>query len=86
MARVTVRLTPRAGRDAIDGWDGEILRVRVAAAPTGGRANDALIRILAKALRVAPSTIVLVSGAGSRTKTVDIANHTMQELLEMLEP
>ncbi len=33
-ARITVRLTPRAGRDCIDGWDGDVLRVRVSAAPS----------------------------------------------------
>ena len=72
MARITVRLTPRGGRDAIDGWDGDVLRVRVAAAPVDGKANDALLRLLAKALGVAPSRVTLVSGAQARLKSVDI--------------
>ena len=72
MSRITVRLTPRGGRDAIDGWDGDVLRVRVASAPVDGKANDALLRLLAKALGVAPSRVTLVSGAQARVKTVDV--------------
>ena len=70
---VTVRLTPKAGRDQIDGIvrqsDGRsVLRVRVAAAPSGGEANSALTRLLAQTLRVAPRDITLVGGATSRIK------------------
>jgi len=71
--RLTVRLTPRGGRDAIDGWttDG-VLRVRVAAAPSDGAANEALTRLLAGVLDVPPSRVRVVLGAASRTKTVAI--------------
>ena len=85
MTRVTVRLTPRGGRSAIDGWDGDTLRVRVAAAPVDGGANDALLRLLAKALGVAPSRLTLVSGAQSRTKTVDIDGMSGDEIRRTLE-
>ena len=80
MARITVRLTPRGGRDAIDGWDGDVLRVRVASAPVDGKANDALLRLLAKALGVAPSQLVLVSGAQSRVKTIDVGVLDVDEI------
>lgn len=76
VARITVRLTPRGGRDAIDGWDGDLLRVRVAAAPVDGKANDALLRLLAKALGIAPSRVTLASGAQARVKTVDVDGMT----------
>ncbi len=72
MARITVRLTPRAGCDAIEGWRDDVLRVRVAAAPVDGAANAALIRLLAKALGVAASRVTIVSGATGRTKTVEV--------------
>ena len=72
MARITVRLTPRAGRDAIEGWRDGMLRVRVAAAPVDGAANAALIRLLAKALSIAPSRVTIVSGASGRTKVVEV--------------
>jgi uncharacterized protein len=79
VARISVRLTPRAGRDAIDGWDGERLRVRVAAAPVDGRANEALLHLLAKTVGVAPSRVALVSGAQARTKIVDIDGVSAKE-------
>jgi uncharacterized protein (TIGR00251 family) len=70
---VTVRLTPKGGRDAIDGIeqlaDGScVLKARVRAAPNDGEANGALLRLLAKSLDVAPREIALVGGATSRVK------------------
>ena len=70
---VTVRLTPRAGRNSIDGIvrlsDGRsMLRVRVAAAPSGGEANSALARLLAQTLGVAQRDVTLVGGGTSRVK------------------
>ncbi|MBI5284715.1 MAG: DUF167 domain-containing protein [Chloroflexi bacterium] len=84
MARVSVRLTPRGGRDAIDGWDGDILRVRVAAPPVDGRANEAMLRLLAKALGVPASKVTLASGAQSRIKLVDVDGLSAEELRERL--
>lgn len=78
---VTVRLTPKGGRDAIDGVaslaDGSsVLKVRVSAAPSDGEANGALTRLLAQALGVAPRDITLVSGAASRIKRMLIKGDT----------
>jgi uncharacterized protein (TIGR00251 family) len=67
-----VRLTPRAGRSQIDGWDGDLLRVRVAAPPVEGRANDVLLRLLAEALDVPLSRLRLVRGRTSREKVVAV--------------
>jgi uncharacterized protein len=72
---VTVRLTPKGGRDSVDGIarlsDGRtVLKARVAAAPTEGEANVALLRLLARKLRVAPRDMTLVGGATSRIKRV----------------
>ena len=74
---IAVRLTPKGGRDAIDGIetlaDGStVLKVRVRAAPHEGEANAALGRVLAKALGVAPSRVAVVGGAASRIKRVKI--------------
>jgi uncharacterized protein len=80
VARLTVHLTPRAGRDAIDGWRGDVLLARVAAAPTGGSANESLIRVLAKQLGIAPSKLALVGGAQSRTKVVEIDALPIEEI------
>ena len=75
---VTVRLTPKGGRDAIDGVeqmaDGRsVLKVRVRAAPIEGEANAALVRLLAKSLGVAPRHVSLVAGATARIKRLEIA-------------
>ena len=70
---LAVRATPKGGRDGIDGADrladgSAVLKVRVRAAPEAGGANAALIRIIAKAACVAPSTVSIVRGASSRIK------------------
>jgi uncharacterized protein YggU (UPF0235/DUF167 family) len=74
---LSVRLTPKSARDAIDGIirlsDGKpVLQVRVRAVPEAGAANEALIRLLAKSLRVPARSIHLDSGATSRTKILSL--------------
>lgn len=73
MARISVRVTPRASRDAVTGFDGEgVLGVRVTAPPAGGAANAAVSKLLAKALGLPQRDVVLVSGAAARLKTFDV--------------
>ena len=74
---LAVRLTPRGGRDAIDGIeqlaDGRrVLKARVRAAASEGEANAALIRLLAREFRVASRDIVLIAGTTARLKRVKI--------------
>jgi uncharacterized protein (TIGR00251 family) len=74
---VVVRLTPRGGRDAIDGWaaaaDGQsVLKARVSVPPEDGRANAALIALLAAHLDVPKRAVRIAAGETSRTKTVEI--------------
>jgi uncharacterized protein (TIGR00251 family) len=63
-----VRVQPKARANAVKGWHGEALRVSVTAAPEDGRANRAVIALLAETFDVAPSSINLVRGAASRDK------------------
>jgi uncharacterized protein YggU (UPF0235/DUF167 family) len=75
---LTVRLTPKGGRDAIDGIermaDGRsVLKVRVRAAPSDGEANAALVRLMAKALGVAPRQVTQGAGATARIKRLTVA-------------
>jgi uncharacterized protein len=75
---VDVRLTPRGGRDAIEGIerraDGRVvLKARVRAAPFEGQANTALCRLLADVLDTAPRQVTLVAGASARVKRIRIA-------------
>ncbi len=77
----SVRVTTRAGQDAVDGVGpgGELL-VRVRAAPAEGAANAALLRTIAAACNVAPSRVTLVRGATSRVKQVEIEGVSGDEL------
>ena len=75
---LTVRLTPKGGRDAVAGIEAQadgrcVLKVRVRAAASEGEANAALIRVLAKAVGVAPSAVRLVAGETARVKRLRIA-------------
>jgi hypothetical protein len=75
---IAVRLQPKASRAGIDGigLDAEgraFLRVRVTAPPEGGKANRALVKLLAKALRLPASTFQIVGGLKDRNKTVAVA-------------
>jgi uncharacterized protein (TIGR00251 family) len=73
-----VRLTPRSGRDAIDGIerraDGRlVLKARVRAAPFEGQANDALCRLVARELGLAPRHVEIAAGESVRIKRLRIA-------------
>ena len=72
-----VRLTPKSSRDAIEGVeatvDGPALKVRVRAVPEDGKANAALVALVADWLDVTGKSVTLASGAKSRIKTVAIA-------------
>ena len=75
---VSVRATPKGGRDALDGTtllsDGrEVLKIRVRAAPEDGAATAAVIKVLAAAAGIAPSSVRLTSGATARLKVFRLA-------------
>ena len=75
--RLAVRVTPRGGRDAVEGWAADasgrpLLKVRVAAAAAGGQANAAVIALLAKSLGRPTSAVRLVRGETARNKQIEI--------------
>ena len=77
---LAVRLTPKGGRDSVDGMeqlaDGRsVLKVRVRAAASEGEANAALVNLIAKTIGVAPREVELVAGATSRIKRIKIAGN-----------
>jgi uncharacterized protein len=79
--RIRVRATPNAHRSEIIGWEddpqaGRILRVRVAAPPTEGKANAELREFLAKTLSLPKSKVVLEKGSTSRFKSFEIPDGT----------
>ena len=66
-AELAVRVTPKAARNAVEAGDGE-LRVWVTTVPEDGKANKAVVKLLADALGVAKSRLTLLRGATSRDK------------------
>jgi len=89
--RLTVRLTPNGGRDAIEGVDRDAngnahLKARVSAAPEGGKANKALIVLLAKKFGLPKSAISLLSGETARKKIlrIDADPEDFEELFKEL--
>lgn len=84
--RIALRIQPRASRTEITGFYGEALRVRVAAPPVDGAANDALLRFLAGQLGVGRSSVALDSGHTGRTKTVLVNGLAPAEVEHRLRP
>ena len=75
--RLSIRLTPNGGRDAIDGIETDadgnaFLKARVSAVPEDGKANKALIVFLSKKLRVPKSSVSFISGETARKKILRI--------------
>ena len=68
-----VRVQPRASREEITGEREGALVVRLTVPPVEGAANRALVRLLGRALGVAPSAVTIASGAGGRRKRVTVA-------------
>ena len=86
MASLRLRVTAGASRDAIAGWQGDVLRVRVAAPPERGKANEAVLRLLAAALGVERRRLALVRGATSRDKLVQVDGVEEADLKARLLP
>ena len=71
-AQLEVRVQPRAKRNALEIVEGQALKAHVTAPPEGGKANDAVVALLAKALGVAKGSVCIVRGHRSRKKLVRI--------------
>ncbi|HET9506911.1 MAG TPA: DUF167 family protein [Gaiellaceae bacterium] len=71
--RLRLRVAPGSARPAVVGRHGDGWKVRVAAAPERGRANDAVLALLAEALELPRASVSLVSGSSSRDKIVELA-------------
>ena len=71
--RVRLRVSPGANSAHVVGRHGEAWKVRVAAPPQGGRANEAVVRLLAETLSLPRDAVTLVSGHGARDKIVQLA-------------
>ena len=72
MGRISLKVVPGSSRDEVVGWLGDSLKVKVKAPPEKGRANEAVVALLADHLGIDPTSIAVVSGHGSPAKVVAI--------------
>jgi uncharacterized protein len=84
VGRIAVRVQPRARRDEILGERNGALVVRVTAPPVENKANDAVRKVLARRLRIAPGRVSVVRGASSRDKLIEIDEIEAQALRRKL--
>ena len=70
--RLRIRVSPRAGVAAIVGRHGDAWKLRVTAAPERGRANEAVVTLLADTLGLQPAAVRLVGGGNGRDKVVQL--------------
>ena len=80
MLDLQVKVIPRAGRSEIAGLRDGALLIRLAAAPVDGAANDELITLLSKTLKIPKRDITIVSGERSRTKRIRIAGMSPDQI------
>ena len=79
MARVTVKVHPRARRSAVTGRLGDAWKLDLTAPPIEGKANDECVRLLAEVAGVPRARVRIVTGLTSRTKVVEIEGITEEE-------
>ena len=77
---VKAKVQPRAGSNEILGFRGDVLKVKVTAPPEGGKANEALVDLLASSLRIAKSRIRVLGGHTSRDKWISIDDLSVEDL------
>ena len=82
---VEILVQPRASRAKIGPMHDGRIKIAVTAPPVDGEANAAVVELLAKRLGVARSSVEIIAGAGSRRKTVRIADVTEQQIAELIE-
>jgi uncharacterized protein len=83
--RIAILVQPRASRTELAGLHGEALKVRLAAPPVDGAANEALIRFLAQTLNVPRTAVMISSGLSGRRKHVVVSGLGLAEVARLLE-
>src|SRR5437879_8857589 len=82
---LSLRVQPRASRNAVVGWTGDTLNIRLTAPPVEGAANVACLKFLANLLDLPQSQFEILRGERSRTKVVQIMGLTRDEVRARLE-
>jgi uncharacterized protein len=83
-ATLALHVVPRAARTEVVGRHGDAVKIRLAAPPVDGAANEELVRFLAERLGVARGAVTIKAGASGRRKSVAIAGVTTERALRVL--
>jgi len=75
-----IKVVPRASRSQVEGWHGDALKVRLQAPPVEGKANSALVALLAEVLGIGKGQVEIISGETSRTKRVRVKGLSADQL------
>ena len=82
--KIKVKVTPRAKKNRIAGWKGDLLRVHITAPPVDGKANAALIKFLSGEWDISQASIDIVSGQTAREKVLEIPDNVSLPLQNTL--
>jgi uncharacterized protein len=82
--RFSVRVQPRASRDAVSGVPGDALKIRLAAPPVDGAANEALVNFLAALFAVPRRAVRILAGDSSRSKLIEIDGVTARAIHDVV--
>ncbi len=82
--KLSIKVLPSSSRDAVAGWLGDTLKVKVRAPAESGKANRAAEKVIAKALELPAGSIAITSGHTSERKTAEIASLTETEVYKKL--
>jgi uncharacterized protein (TIGR00251 family) len=84
-AHIRVKVLPRSATNQIIGQEGDVFKVKLTSPPVEGKANKALIELLAKRLRIGKGKIEIISGTRSRLKSVRISGLSQEEITQLLK-
>ena len=84
MVRLALKVVPGSSKNAIAGWLGDTLKVRVSAAPERGKANDAVEALIADALRLPADRVRIVAGATNARKIIEVTGLDESEVRRRL--
>jgi uncharacterized protein (TIGR00251 family) len=82
---LAVHIQPGAGRTEVVGRHGDALKLRVAAPPTGNRANDAVLELVAKEFNLKRADVAVTAGASSRAKRLKLSGLSLQAAARVID-
>ena len=83
-SRLNLKVVPGAREDRVDGWPGDALKLRVSAPPERGKANQAVVRLIAETLGIPRADVEIVSGRSSPRKVIEVVSLSPSELRDRL--